>query len=221
MEEGTDTLEVKDTQNIIIFNSTYIKDLKQQERVLSLAFKPKDYFTNIISNYYFRVLYIKENETKYLPIDSNFDNLCIPDKDPSPAKDGYYYCYLIFKNNYKESNLNFSVSSTNQNEYVKINIEGKLNNNTIFNESNYYIYVYDKNKSNKDHFLIKFKFQNNQIKNIISSFCDRVNETYPQIYSAQMFYLNNFNKTHYFKLKNSFSGNYQYISGISEILEDM
>ena len=221
MEEETDSLGIKDTQKVITFNSTYIKALKRNEGILSLAFRPKDYFTSIISSYYFRVLYKKENEIKYLPMDSNFGNLCIPEKDPSSAANGNYFCYLILKNNYNESNLNFSVSSTNQNEYVRINIAGIFNNTISFNEFDYYIYVYIHNKIDVDYFLVKFKFKNNKIKNIISAFCDRVNGTNPQIYSAQMFYLNNFNKTHYFKLKNSFSGNYQFISGASGIIEDM
>ena len=125
------------------------------------------------------------------------------------------------KNNYNESNLNFSVSSTSHNEYVRINITGVFNNNVLFGGLNYFNYVYDKNKSNIDYFLIKFKFQNDQIKNIIISFCDRVNEQYPHIYSAQMFYLNNFTKIYKLNLKNSFLGDYQYISGDSGIPGDI
>ena len=89
--------------------------------------------------------------------------------------------------------------------------------NNYFNNINYFYFVYDKDESNIDYFLIKFKFQNNRIKNIISSFSDKVKNIYPQIYSAQMFYLNNFNKTYILNLKNPFLGDYQYISGDSGI----
>ena len=207
-------LEAKDIQNVIIFNSDDIVKFKSQGKSLSFSFRPKDYLTNIISSYYFRVLYKKENEVNYLPMDSNLGNLCLPEKDSFSE---YYYCNLKLKNDYDESNMNFSISSTNPNEYVKINLTGIFNNELLFNITDYFNLVYDKNKSYVDYFLIEFKFKNDEIKTIISSFCDEVNETYPQIYSAQMFYLNNFNKTHQFKLKNSFLGHYQFIGGASGI----
>ena len=221
LEEDVFSLGIKASQNIISLNSSYTEYLKSQGGFLSLAFRAENYFSSIISSYYFRVLYKKANETKYLPMDSNLGNLCIPEKDNTSANVGYYYCYLILKNNYNESNLNFSVSSTSHNEYVRINITGVFNNNVLFEGLNYFNYVYDKNKSNIDYFLIKFKFQNDQIKNIIISFCDRVNEQYPHIYSAQMFYLNNFTKIYKLNLKNSFLGDYQYISGDSGIPGDI
>ena len=215
------TLGITDSQNIISLNSSYTEYLKSQGGILSLAFKPKDYFSLFISSYYFRVLYKKAKEIKYLPMDSNLGNLCIPEKDNSSANDGYYYCNLILKNNYNESNLNFSVSSTSHNEYARIIITGVFNNIASFHDVNYFNYVYDKNERNIDYFLIKFKFKNDQIKNIIISFCDRVYETYPHIYSAQMFYLNNFTKIYKLNLKNSFLGDYQYISGDSGIPGDI
>ena len=221
LEEDVFSLGIKASQNIISLNSSYTEYLKSQDGFLSLAFRPQNYFSSIISSYYFRVLYKKAKEIKYLPMDSNLGNLCIPEKDNTSANVGYYYCYLILKNNYNESNLNFSVSSTSHNEYVRINITGVFNNNVSFGGLNYFNYVYDKNKSNIDYFLIKFKFQNDQIKNIIISFCDRVNEQYPHIYSAQMFYLNNFTKIYKLNLKNSFLGDYQYISGDSGIPGDI
>ena len=221
LEEDAFSFGIKASQNIISLNSSYTEYLKSQGGFLSLAFRTENYFSSIISSYYFRVLYKKANETKYLPMDSNLGNLCIPEKDNTSANVGYYYCYLILKNNYNESNLNFSVSSTSHNEYVRINITGVFNNNVSFEDLNYFNYVYDKNKSNIDYFLIKFKFQNDQIKNIIISFCDRVNEQYPHIYSAQMFYLNNFTKIYKLNLKNSFLGDYQYISGDSGIPGDI
>ena len=216
-KEKNERLGTKENQNVTIFNSIYIQELKKEGGFLSLSLRPKDYYTSIISSYYFRVLYNKEKETKYLPMDSNFANLCIPEKDSSSK---FYCCNLKLKNDYNESTMNFSISSTNQNEYVKINLTGISNNTLVFNITDYFNLVYDQNKGYVDYFLIEFKFKNNEIKTIISSFCDKVNETYPQIYSAQMFYLNNFNKTHPFNLKNSFSGNYQFIRGSSGIPND-
>ena len=225
LKESTDRLGTKEIQNVIIFNNTFTKKIKNKGGIISLAFRPKTYFSSIISSYYFRVLYKKEKETKnekkyYLPMDSNLGNLCIPEKKDNFSLDPDYYCYLKLKNDFNESNLNFSVCSTNQNEFAKINVSIIFNNNTNDNDIDYFNYVYDQNKSDINYFLIEFKFKDNQTKTIISSFCDRVHEIYPQIYSVQMFYLNNFNKTHQFNLKNSFFGNYQYISGFSGIQGD-
>ena len=184
---------------------------------MSFAFRPKEYFSKIIASYYFRVLYKKENENeiKYLPMDSNLGNLCIPEKNSS-SEDDYYYCYLKLKNDYNESKLNFSVSSTNQNEYVKIYIKEIFNNNTNNSFHGYHNLVC-RDKSDVDYFEVIFKFQNNEIKNIISSYFDKIDKMYPHIYSSQMFSLDNFNKTHMLELKNSFRGNYQYINGDSGI----
>ena len=68
-----------------------------------------------------------------------------------------------------------------------------------------------------DYYILKFEFENEEIKNIIS---DKIEDIYPQIYSAQIYYIDNSNKTYYFKLKNDNIGNYQYISGDSEINEN-
>ena len=113
--------------------------------------------------------------------------------------------------------MNFSVSSTNQNEYVNIYIKGKYKGNITFNNSDYFKFIYNHNISDIEYFEIIFEFKNDEMKNIISSFSNSINETYPQIYSAQMFYLHKSNKTHHFKLKNSFLGYYQFISGESGI----
>ena len=216
LKDGVKKFGTQDIQNVTILNNS---NLDLSEKFMSFAFRPKAYYTSVISSYYFRVLYTKKNEAKhYLPINSNFGNLCIPKNDTSSE---FYYCYLKLKNNYNESKLNFSISSTNQNEYIRINMERIYKNKSDnSSKSNYFYYIYDESEIDIDYFLITFEFKNGEMKNIISSFCDRVNGTYPHIYSAQMFFLNQYNKTHKFNLKNSFAGNYQYISGDSGIPDD-
>ena len=207
--------KVFDKKELRYVKTLDMKDLNSKEKILSFAFRPEHYYTSIIASYYFRVLYTKKkDEIKYLPMDSNFDNLCLPQNDTSSE---YYYCNFILKNNYNEANLNFSVSSTNQNEYVKINFTGKYKDNITYEYIDYFNYVYKPNNSNIDYFLIQFQFKNNEMKTIISSFSDKIEETYPQIYSAQMFYLDNFTRFHHFQLKNSFLSYYQYINGSSGI----
>ena len=219
LRRETKKFEKKDYQMVMILPLDYL-DFNSTKRILSFTFKPLEYYTNIIASYYFRVLYKKlDIEDEYLPMDSNFNNLCIPQYDLE-----YYSCNLILKNNYYESQMNFSISSTNQNEYVKIYITGIFKNkSSLFIAEDYfnYIYVYDKNHSDIEYFKIKFEFKNNDIKSIISSFCDRVYETYPQIYSTQMFFINNFTKIYHFKPKNRLLGYYQYLAGNSGKFGDL
>ena len=58
-----------------------LRDLNLKERNISFAFRPKDYFAEILSFYYFRVLYLKKDDKLFFPIDSDFGNLCIPEID--------------------------------------------------------------------------------------------------------------------------------------------
>ena len=214
LKPGTKKIEPKSNQNITILKN----GIDFQKGFMSFAFRPKDHIPIILPSYYLRVLYSKKKETKYLPINSNFGNLCLPEKKDNSSE--FYYCYLKLMSNYNESNLNFVVSSTNQNEYVGIYIK-EISNNIINDYTSNFSYIYNKNNSNIEYFLITFEFKNDEIKNILCSFSDKFNEIYPQIYSAEMFYLNNSTKTYHFQLKNSFSANYQFISGDSGNSQDI
>ena len=108
--------------NIINNQHVFILDMKQlnfSEKFISFAFRPRDYYMEIFAFYYFRVLYIRENETIFFPIDSYLGNLCIPEIDNITK---LYYCNLIFKNNYNELSNKFAITQTVQNEYFIINI---------------------------------------------------------------------------------------------------
>ena len=112
-------------QNVIILNIT---ELNFKRNEISFALRSKDYFDDIFSFYYFRILYVKKDEIIYYPMDSQFGNLCLPEKNDQ-AK---YYCNLIFSNKYDELSTNFSVSSSNLDEYFKIYVNkiDKKNNKT-------------------------------------------------------------------------------------------
>ena len=130
LDKEANKLDIKDNKNVINLNRM---DFKQ--RALSFAFRSKDYFSKTFSYYYFRVLYTKKNEVNYLPMDSNFGNLCLPKFN---LETGSFYCNFILKNNYNELKTNFSISLSNQNELVKINIFGIHKNETlIINLTNY------------------------------------------------------------------------------------
>ena len=203
--EKVHKLEMNDNKNVYNLNKTNFT-----EDVLSFAFKPKNFFSNIFSYYYFRVLYTKKNQVKFLPVDSNFGNLCLPEVNYTS---GNYYCHLILKNDYNELKNKFAIASSNQNEYVEIQVLGKCKNGTTINPQTYYLnYIYDEIIDELDFLLFEFIFSNNETKNIISSFSDRFEKIYPQVYSSQMFYLNNFAKICNFNLQNYYLY-YQFISG--------
>ena len=147
-----------------------------------------------------------------MPIDSNLGNLCLPKENKIK---GNYYCYLILKNNYNEFNNNFAISSTNHNEQVKINITKvyKETKEEIHIEPKNYIYLYKENDNDIDYFRFIFEFKKNEIKNIITSFCSKGENSSPQVYSTQMYYFYDFNDTSFFKQNGEYEFDYQFIGG--------
>ena len=206
-EGKVEELEIINNQNVLTLNK---KDLKFKKKTISFAIRPKDYYSDIFSFYYFRILYVKENEELYFPMDSNFGNLCLPHYDSITNS---YYCYSKFENNYNELSTNFSVSSSNQNEYFEINTTAIYKNGNIKDLSSLFIFLKNDDADEIDYYIFKFIFRNDEIRNIISSFNDKIETFYPQIYSPQMIYLQNFTKKCNFKVKNSYTLNYKYVFG--------
>ena len=205
---NTKELELYNPQNVTILD---IENLNYTQKTMSFAFRPKDYYADVFSFYYFRILYIKKNETIFFPIDSNLGNLCIPEKENNEEE--LYYCNLIFKNNYNELSTKFAISAAVQNEYFRIYTSIINNTKNLTEESKKFLYIYDGIEKDIDYFIFKFEFQNNEIKNIISCFLDRISIIYPQIYSSQMFFINDMTKKTLFDVKNNYVFNYQHING--------
>ena len=200
-------LEIINNQNVITLNKN---QFNFTDKAITIAIRPIDYFTDVFSFYYLRILYIKEGDKIYFPIDSNLGNLCLPEYDNISNT---YNCYSIFKNNYNELATRFSVSSSNMNEYFKIKVTKFFKNGTTCNEENEFVFIYNDFSNDVDFYLFKYEFNNGEIKNIISSLCDNIQNINPQIYSSQMFYIFNFTKISYFKLKYNYTVNYKYIHG--------
>ena len=200
-------IDYAERRNVAVLNRANIT-----QNYLSFAFIYDESNSLSFSFYYFRVLFAKENEVNYLPIDSNLGNLCKPEFNLETNR---YYCNLILKNNYNELNsTKFAISSENQNEYVGINISIIDNNNLeIKNYNTNFTYVYDEIINDVNYILFTFEFNNNGTKNIISSFCDRIENIYPQVYSGQMFYLDNFTKINKFEMDEEYFLKYQFIYG--------
>ena len=200
-------LDIINKQNVLILTKN---QLNLTEKTITIAIRPKDYFAEIFSFYYFRILYVKQNEQIYFPIDSNLGNLCLPEYD---MKTEFYNCYSIFANNYNELSTRFAVSSSNQNEYFKITITKVYKDGTSSIEEKEFIFIYNDYSNDVDYYIFKFEFRNEEVKNIITSFCDNIEAISPQIYSSQMFYLYNFTKLSKYTLINKYTLSYKYIFG--------
>ena len=175
-------LNIINEQNVISLNVAF---LGLAGKTISLAFRPKDYYTDFFSYYYFRILYLQENEIIYYPLDSNFGNLCIPEYS---TKTKLYYCHFILNNNYNDLSRNFSISQIIQNELYTIYITQVFKNNTIIEYSKKNEFISFDSSEDIDYYIFKFEFQNGELKNIISAFYIDKTALYPQIYSYQMFY---------------------------------
>ena len=195
-------------------NSIYLEmgSLNYKEKIMSFAFRPKDDYADIFSFYYFRILYVKQNEKFYYPIDSQFGNLCLPE---SLNNTNLYFCNLKLENNLNSLSTKFAISSSTLNEYFEINVTKVYSNGSIYNEKSQFVYDHYITNESIDYYLFQFEFRNKEIKNIITSFFDRVANYYPQIYSSQMFYLYQSEKEYRFKLKNNYLFNYIFVHGRS------
>ena len=201
------SLNIINPKNLITLD---VKDLNYSENRISFAFRPKDNHADIYSFYYFRILYITENESMYYPVDSYLGNLCIPESDNNTDK---FYCNLILKNNYDELLSKFAITSTTQNEYFLINVTKYFLNGSSSEETAKFTYLYKDIDENIDYCIFKFEFPNNELKFIKSSFFDVIKDVYPQIYTLEMFYMNNYTKTNHFKLVNNYTLKYQFVYG--------
>ena len=204
---NTKKLEIISNKNVLTLN---LKDLNLKERNISFAFRPKDYFAEILSFYYFRVLYLKKDDKLFFPIDSDFGNLCIPEID---IETNFYNCYLIYNNNLNLLSTKFAVTSSTQNEFFKIYATKVYKDGTTVNIMKQFLYIDDSCENDIDYYIFRMEFLNNETKNIMTSFYDSVTVNLPQIYSNQMFYIDLIEKLHYFRVKNSYTLNYKYING--------
>ena len=169
---------------IIEFSKDRLQDYIGKE--ISFAFKSKKYDENFFSFYIFRILILKENDTNLIyPLDSNIENICVPEKDKN--KQDNYYCYALISNNYNEFNNKFTVSISDQNDNYNISVyEDYIKEKNI--STKYYISEVTKVKNLKS-ILFKFEFEDNNPKNILSTFSNENNLNYPQIYSPKLYRL--------------------------------
>jgi len=181
-------LNLTNGETIIKFEKNKLKDFINKD--MSFAFRAKNFFEDTFSFYHFRILILKENDTKLIyPLDSNIGNICLPEKDKNK---GNYYCYALLSNYYNEFNLNFSISTSNQKDnYNIIAYKNNLKEETTFTKL--YISELGKEKDLKS-ILFKFEFENNQTKTILSMFTIDKDISSPKFYSSQIYKLFNSSK---------------------------
>jgi len=203
------TLKLNLTENkmILRYNKSQLEKLNTTDKI-SFAFRSKNYFNDIFSFYYFRILLLKNNESDIIyPLDSNIGTICSPKKENHT-----YICKCILKNDYNDFYLDYSISTSNKKDKLTYNyaefIKGKVNNDT---EN-----ILQASENNK-FTLIKFQFENEKIANILSTLINNNKEIYPQIYSKQLYNLRNENNSFIFDLKRNYSLTLNYIQGAGNI----
>ena len=182
---------------IIKFSKDKLQEFIGKE--ISFAFKSKIFDENFFSFYIFRILILKENDTNLIyPLDSNIENICLPEKDKN--KQDNYYCYALLSNNYNEFNNKFTISISNQNDNYNISVyEDYIKEKNI--STKYYISEVTKVKNLKS-ILFKFEFEDNKPKNILSTFSNEKDLNYPQIYSPKLYTIFNASKLFNYNLNN-------------------
>ena len=206
-KKSNNNLNITLNKMVIEFPIEQLRKLDFLNSEISLAFRSKNYFEKIFPFYYFRISILKDNNdsinTKYTidnyliyPLDSNIGNICIPEK----GKDNnFYYCYFLLSNNNKEFQMNFSVSTTNQDDNYTI----YFYHNDIQNKSKYTkYYLSNENDKNLQSIIFKFEFKDNKTKTILSTFNNMKDLIYPQIYSSQIFLFSSSSKMFNFSLNN-------------------
>ena len=204
------TQKINEGKNIIIkkyeLNDSIVSDY------ISFAFRPENFFKKDFSFYYFRILLLKKDEYNIIyPLDSNIGNFCEPKKEGNE-----YFCYCLLKNYYNEFSLNYSISTSKKIDKLTYNyfelIKGDIKDYHSKNIISASIEKYNNYAS-----LAKFKFENTNTVNILSTLPNIRQKIYPQIYSSQMYNFRE-NKQFIFNLNHNFTLILNYILGQGKII---
>ena len=150
---------------IIKYSKSTLNGLNKSDSI-SLAFRSRNYFKRIFSFYHFRIFLLRKGENNIIyPLDSNIGNFCAPQKDGNE-----YYCSCLLKNNYNEFYLNYSISISNKIDKLNLNyfkvVNGEIKCENLIKYASQE--KYDNNFS-----LVKFKFLDDKIVNILSTLSNK------------------------------------------------
>ena len=192
-----------------------IKDIyknKLQSDYVSFLIKPKD--KDSFSFYYFRIL-LKTKSKIILPLDSNLGNNCLLDNN---------YCQFLLKNDYNIFSLNLTIFNSEQNIYFSIfsmNIDDydifdferwiQLIEYDISNFSyheNHYINIENNNSVEYIFLIIYSSSDEGIISNVLSTFYDVKKEINPNVYSSNIYKLDNIAKYVEINLNKDFKINF-------------
>ena len=195
-------LNISSSKDIKLINTSEYKN-----NYISFLMKPKD---EIFSFYYFRILLTmlkKENDIIIFPLDSNMGNNCIVKNN---------YCFFLLKNDYNIFSLNLTIFTSTQDKQSVImskNIDNinafdfNLSSDIIYNlteiNQSEYHYVNFKIDNYTEYVIFPFAFEEGIVKNILSTFYDANKEIIPNIYSSNIYKLDNNNKQIHLSLKNN------------------
>ena len=209
--DNTKNLNITKKKMNLICNKTLLKELKIKDSI-SFAFRPKKYFSKILSFYYIRILLKEKNKNITYFLDSNLGNICFPQKDINRKE---YFCKCRLKNNYKELSLDNYITASNEIKNFSIDNEEIRKQAKINNEGNL-IKINIKFNVTVSYLDLIFFFNNSKPVNILSNFYKNKSGINPQIYSSEMFYIKQ--KMYFnFNLKQRFSLIASYIDGDGEI----
>ena len=195
-------------------------------KYLSFAIRPQNFFEDISSQYFLRIFQLKKDENLIMPLDSNIGNRCkCKDAYKNTGDVSLFSCFYLLKNDYNEFSQNFSVSFSNLNIYSQ-KLYYLSNKSTDLDLSYESINKRIKKVSNANSFFENFmdnnlsfillQFKTNEEELILTTFYDEKKDIYPQIYSPQIFKIDNETKF-YFSSIDDYSVTLKWINGTGTI----
>ena len=209
-------------------NAKNIPTSEYKNNYISFTFRPRRE-EDKLSFYYFRVVPANGDDYFISPLDSNFENICEPER-----MEDLEFCFYILRNDFKLFSYNFSVFPSNQNKLIQIHYNDISNenyymidpknisesyrnfNNTIINNYAVYNFINNNNLNYLKYILFIISFDeigDNRFFGLHSTFVDGKKEIYPNIYSSEIFELDNINRYINCSLKYNFSLTFNWLNG--------
>lgn len=221
------------TNELEIQNEMEMKNISYSnnngEYYLSFAVRPKNFFEDIASFYYFRIFQTENISHLIMPLDSNIENNC---KILNPNSD--LRCVYLLKNDYNEFYLDFSITHSSifhnylsetyiytSEKDVSLNIEEETSFDFYSPDENYKkekgLYIINNiTNTNLNYILFIFSLYFQEEESYLSFFHNIEKDIYPQIYSNQIYKIESNNSFIFSSLSNYYL-NLNWINGTGKI----
>ena len=199
------------------------------DKYLSFAIRPKNFFEDVGSFYYFRFFQTENISHLIMPIDSNIENNC---KQLNSINYANLFCIYLLKNDYNEFYLNFSIAHSsifhNHLSLQYIYKSPKKKSLDFKEETSFDFSIEDKEGSieqnainniddiDLNYILLIFYLPYQKSESYLSFFNDNNKDIYPQIYSNQIYKINSKSSFVFSSLVNYYL-NLKWINGIGDI----